>query len=293
MVGHACRPASSFDHCHFDLERNTKESVISSASFEKPLKQRHERIIERLSRDRVVEVSALAEALDVSAVTIRSDLDALERRMLLRRIRGGAIALRPARFERPHDLPSEGVDEAKTRIGAMAARLVRNGETIALDAGTTALAMARALPQDLSDIVVITSSLDIAIALEAHPGATILVTGGTLKKTGRNQRSRSLVPPFASFLLDQLNADCAYLCCAGIDAERGFTNAHFEEVETKRAMLRCARRAVMLGDHGKIGHVAGAQIARTEDISTLVTDRRAAPKDVQTLESAGLQVLLA
>ena len=282
-------------------ERKSKESVILSAVVETPLetlpetplRRRHERIIEMLARDRMVEVAALAEALDVSAVTIRSDLDALERRMLLRRIRGGAIAVRPARFDRPVDLPGGGFEDAKASIGAMAARLVRSGETIVLDAGTTTLAMARALPDDLTDIVVITSSLDIAIALEAHPGASVLVTGGTLKRTGRNRRSRSLVPPFATLLLDQLNADCAYLCCAGIDAGRGFTNAHFEEVETKRAMLRCARRAVMLGDHGKIGHVAGARIAATAEISTLVTDSAAAQQDVQALEAAGLQVLLA
>lgn len=241
----------------------------------------------------MVEVARLSETLGVSAVTIRSDLDALERRMLLRRIRGGAIAVQPARFERPLDIPSQNFAAEKERIGAMAARMVRDGETIILDAGTTALAMALALPPDLRDIVVITSSLDIAIALEAHPGATVMVTGGTLKKTGRNPRSRSLIPPFAGLLLAQLNVDCAYLCCAGIDAERGFTNAHFEEVEVKRAMLASARRAVMLGDHGKIGHVAGARIARTAEVSALVTDSGAAAADVQALEAAGLQVLLA
>jgi DeoR/GlpR family transcriptional regulator of sugar metabolism len=141
--------------------------------------------------------------------------------------------------------------------------------------------------------VVITSSLDIALALETHPGATVMVTGGKLKKTGRNPRSRSLIPPFGALLLGQINADCAYLCCAGIDAERGFTNAHFEEVEIKRGMLASARRAVVLGDHGKIGHVAGARIAEIEEVSALITDSGAAPADVQALESAGLQVLLA
>ncbi|XWN34517.1 MAG: DeoR/GlpR family DNA-binding transcription regulator [Devosia sp.] len=246
-----------------------------------------------LSQERVVEVAALAEALNVSTVTIRTDLDALERRMLLRRIRGGAIAVQPARFERPLDLPSQNFAAEKERIGAMAARMVRDGETIILDAGTTALAMALALPQDLKDIVVITSSLDVAIALETHGGATVMVTGGTLKKTGRNRRSRSLIPPFAALILEHLNADCAYLCCAGIDADRGFTNAHFEEVETKRAMIGSARRVVMLGDHGKIGHVGGARIAAVSEISALVTDSGAAQADVQALEAGGLQVLLA
>lgn len=265
----------------------------ASSAHGGPLNRRHERILDMLSRARVVEVATLAETLDVSTVTIRSDLDTLERRMLLRRIRGGAIAVQPARFERPLDLPSQSFAAEKERIGAMAARMVRDGETIILDAGTTALAMAFSLPADLKDLVVITSSLDVAIALETHQGATVMVTGGTLKKTGRNERSRSLIPPFAALVLNSLNADCAFLCCAGIDAERGFTNAHFEEVETKRAMLGSARRAVVIGDHGKIGHVAGARIASLSEVSTLVTDSGAAQADVQALEAGGIQVLLA
>lgn len=257
------------------------------------LMPRHERILEILHRERVVEVVRLSESLGVSAVTIRTDLDALERRHLLRRIRGGAMEVRPARFERPLDLPGQSFAVEKERIGAMAARMVRNGETIVLDAGTTALAMALALPDDLRDIVVVTSSLDIAIALDSHDGMTVLVTGGKMKKTGRNRRSHSLIPPFGTLLLQQINADCAYLCCAGVDAERGFTNAHFEEVETKRAMMAAARRVVMLGDHGKIGHVAGARIAGLSEVTALITDTDATLGEVQALESAGLQVLLA
>lgn len=257
------------------------------------LNPRHERILEMLRKDRIVEVGRLSDALGVSAVTIRSDLDALERRMLLRRIRGGAMSVQTARFERPLELPSQSYGAEKERIGALAARMVRDGETIILDAGTTTLCMAAAMPEDLRDVVVITSSLDVAISLENHKGVTVMVTGGTVKKTGRNRRSRSLISPFAALLLAQVNADCAYLCCAGIDSERGFTNAHFEEVEIKRAMLSASRRAVMLGDHGKIGHVAGARIAGVDEVSRLVTDTGAEPAQVHTLEAAGLEVVLA
>jgi DeoR/GlpR family transcriptional regulator of sugar metabolism len=200
---------------------------MDDAATAAALTPRHERILELLRRERVVEVSRLSEAFGVSSVTIRSDLDALERRRLLRRIRGGATAVQPARFERPLDLPSQSFAAEKERIGAMAARMVRDGETVILDAGTTACAMAMALSADLRDVLVITSSLDIAIALEAHAGVTVMVTGGTLKKTGRNRRSRSLIPPLAGLVLEQVNADCAYLCCAGIHAERGLHQRRF------------------------------------------------------------------
>ncbi|MFN3615733.1 MAG: DeoR/GlpR family DNA-binding transcription regulator [Rubrimonas sp.] len=257
-----------------------------------PLTPRQERIVELVRAERMVEVSRLAEILGVSAVTVRADLDALDRRQLLRRIRGGATAVRPARFERPVDLPAESFAAEKQAIGALAARLVRDGETIILDAGTTTLAMAMALPPDLRDIVVVTSSLDIALALENHEGVRVIVTGGMIKQTGRRRRSRSLIPPFASLVLEHINADCAYLCCAGVDAERGFTNAHFEETEVKRAMIASARRVVFLADHGKIGHVAGARIAVLGEAQTLVTDAAAPAADLAALEAQGLQVLV-
>lgn len=254
---------------------------------------RHALILERLSVQPMVEVNTLAEDLGVTAVTIRSDLDTLDRKQLLRRIRGGAMAVRPARFEPPADLLGQSLDAEKARIGAMAARMIRSGETIILDAGSTAMAVALAMPEDLQDVLVVTSSLDIAITLHPHPGVSLLVTGGKLKETGRNRTARSLISPFGTLLLDQINADCAFLCCTGIDARRGFTNASLEEIEIKRAMLKASRRVVMLGDASKIGHVAGARIADASEVTTLISSTGAQPADVAALEAAGLQVLLA
>ena len=258
-----------------------------------PLPPRQLRILETLEGKGMVEVAALARALGVSAVTVRSDLDALDRRQLLRRVRGGAMALRPARFERPTALLGPRFEAEKRRIGQLAAGMVRPGETVVLDAGSTALAMAMALPATLRDVLVVTSGLDVALALQAHPGVSVLVSGGRLKTGGRNARAPSLVGPFGTLLLEQVNADCAYVCCAGIDAARGFTNADFEEVEIKRAMIAAARRVVMLGDSGKIGHVAGARIARCDEVGALVTDEGALQADLAALEAAGLQVLRA
>ena len=267
---------------------------MTRADSELPLlAPRHQRILDSVEEHRMVEVAQLAEELGVSAVTIRTDLDMLDRRRLLRRIRGGAIAVRPARFQRPLDLLMHSFNGEKERIGAMAARMVRDGETIILDAGTTTLAMAALLPDNLRDVVVLTSSLEIALTLNTHPGVSVFVTGGKLKKTGRNSNSRSLIPPYATHLLEQINADCAYLCCAGIDAQRGFTNAFLDEIPIKRAMLSSARRAVMLGDNGKLGHVAGALIADLSEVTTLITDSGARPNQLQALEARGLEVLRA
>jgi DeoR/GlpR family transcriptional regulator of sugar metabolism len=254
---------------------------------------RHERILDMLKVRGVVEVTTLAEALGVSAVTIRADLDALEKRRLIRRIRGGAMALRPARFERPADLPSQTFSAEKEAIADLAASLVRDGETIILDAGTTTLALAQALPKELTDVVIVTNGLDIAIALEGHPGVNVIVTGGRLRRGGRNARARSLISPFGTQLLREINADAAFLCCAGIDAARGFTNGNWEEAEIKQAMIAAALRVIVVADHGKIGHVGSARIAPLDQVDLLVTDSGAPAADIQALEAAGLRVAVA
>lgn len=253
---------------------------------------RHDRILEFLAAKGVVEVAALAEALGVSAVTIRTDLDALEKRRLVRRIRGGAMAVHPARFERPLDLPSQSFAEEKRRIAEAAATLVHDGETIILDNGTTTLALARALPPGLTDVVVVTNGLDIATALQDHPGVTVIVTGGRLRQGGGAAGVRSLISPFGTNLLREINADVAFLCCAGVDPARGFTNGNWEEAEIKQAMIAAALRVIVVADHGKIGHVGSVRIAPLERVDMLVTDGFAPAADIQALEAAGLRVLV-
>jgi DeoR/GlpR family transcriptional regulator of sugar metabolism len=249
---------------------------------------RHARILEVLETEGKVSVMRLADALRVSVVTIRNDLELLERQQVLRRIRGGALAVRAARFERPFHLASQAFTEEKERIAKAAAALIRDGETIMIDAGSTTLAFARAIPKSLNDLAIVTSSLDIAIALESHPGVRVVLTGGVLFS---NQRS--LVAPYATTIIELLNADTAYISCAGVDAKKGFTNGNWEEAEVKRAMIAAASRCVFLADHSKIGHVGSARIADLRSADLLVSDSAAPADAVRLFENEGLRVLTA
>jgi len=249
---------------------------------------RQKEITDLLRTQGRVSVAALSESLGVSVVTIRNDLDALERQQVLRRLRGGAIAVRPARFQRSlHPLHS-AFEAEKQRIGELAASLVRDGETIIIDAGSTTLALARALPQPLQDVAVITPALDVAQVLEAHMGVKVVITGGTVAKP-----QRCLIPPFATALLRQLNADVAFIACSGVDARRGFTTQSWEEAEVKHAIAAAASRVVFLADHGKIGHVATAKIMDLAEAELLITDSGASPASLRPLEAAGLHVITA
>ena len=249
---------------------------------------RHEHILALLDEGGRVSVGSLAERFKVSVVTVRNDLDALERQGALRRMRGGAVAVRAARFERPPHLAGESFTDEKARIAATAASLVRDGETVILDAGSTLVAMARALPRTLNDVAVVTSAIDVALELEEHPGIKVVLTGGTVRG-----RSRSLIAPLAALLLREINADVAFVSCAGVDPEKGFTNSNWEEAEVKHAMLAAAGRAIFLADHSKVGHVGTARIAGLERADALITDGGVAPEAARALEARGLRVVLA
>ncbi|MDX7951283.1 DeoR/GlpR family DNA-binding transcription regulator [Lichenihabitans sp. Uapishka_5] len=249
---------------------------------------RHEHISAVLRKEGRISVSDLAATLRVSVVTVRNDLEALERQGVLRRIRGGAVMVRTARFERPSHLAAESFSAEKARISAVAASLIRDGETVIIDAGSTMVALARALPRTLNDVAVVTNALDVALELEEHPGVRVAVTGGTMRG-----RQRSLVAPFATQLLSQINADVAFLSCAGFHPEKGFTQSNWEEAEVKHAMLAAAGRSVVLADHGKFGHVGTARIAPIARVDMLVSDSGLSAEAVRALEERGPRIVLA
>ncbi len=249
---------------------------------------RQKEIANLLRTEGKVTVTSLSAALGVSVVTIRNDLDALERQQVLRRLRGGAIAVRPARFQRSLHPLNNAFEPEKQRIGELAASLVRDGETIIIDSGSTTLALARALPHSLQDVAVVTNALDVALELETHMGVKVVVTGGTVSKP-----QRCLIPPFATTLLRQINADVAFVACSGVDAQKGFTTQSWEEAEVKHAMVASSSRVVFLADHGKIGHVATAKIMELSEAELLVTDIGASGAALRLLEQAGLNIITA
>jgi len=137
-------------------------------------------------------------------------------------------------------------------------------------------------------VAVVTPALDVALALENHMGVKTVITGGTVAKP-----QRCLIPPFATTLLRQINADVAFVACSGIDADKGFTTQSWDEAEVKHAIAAASSRVIFLADHGKIGHVATAKIMNIADAELLVTDSGASGPALRLLEQAGLNVIMA
>lgn len=254
---------------------------------------------QRLVEERgFVRVSELRSAFGISGVTARADLDALVLIGAVRRVHGGAVpaqspgdnaAVRPER-EHSFEKALEASAIPKRQIALVAAGLVRSGQSVILDVGTTTHAIARALcdRSDLQDVVIITNGLNIALELErAIPRFTVIVTGGSLRPL-----QHSLVDPLADLVLSQIHADVAFIGCNGVDIIGGVTNVNLPEAGVKARMLAAAGRVVVVADRSKLGQVHLGRVGPLGDFDTLITDLAADSVVLDAFREVGLTVLL-
>lgn len=253
-----------------------------------PADVRRRRMLDVVRERDYVKVAELADRFSISEVTVRSDLEALASSGVVRRIRGGAIATTIPRRERPFEESEAEFAAEKMVIGRAAAGLVRSGDTVILDVGTTtaAVGLAMAANADLQDVVVFTNSLRIAVQLESViPRFTVVVTGGTLRPL-----QHSLVDPLGDGVLDRIRADMVFIGCNGVDPEAGITNINLPEAEMKRRMMTAARRRIVVADGSKVGQVELARLCAVSEVDLLMTGRSANEAVLGDLHDRGMRV---
>jgi len=244
-------------------------------------------IVERARAGGRVEVAALAEVLGVTTETVRRDLTTLERHALLRRVHGGAIPIERLGFEPALAARNSVLTAEKERIARLALAELPDEGTILLDAGTTTARLADALPSD-RELVVLTNALPIAMSLSVRPNLTVLLIGGRVR--GRTQAA---VDAWALQALADSYVDVAFIGTNGISPERGLTTPDTTESAVKRAMIRAARRSVVLADHTKVGQDHLSRFASLDEIDTLITDTGLDAQVAEELRALGPKVLLA
>ncbi|MCC7100860.1 MAG: DeoR/GlpR transcriptional regulator [Rubrivivax sp.] len=228
----------------------------------------------------------LASHLGVSAETVRRDLVRLEGRGLIRRVHGGASSVLGTRgTEATFSERASAGTEAKTTIGALAASLVKPGQTIVFDVGTTALAVARALPPDYHGTVV-TCSLLVACELAGRTGVEVLVCGGRVR-AGDLAVSNAQAVAF----MREVHADVSFLGSGGISAEVGVTDYHLDEVATRRVLITNSQRPYVLADAEKFGRVSAHRVCGFAEVAGVITDREPPPALLHAITRVGAQVL--
>ncbi len=234
--------------------------------------ERHAQILLLLQEKSKIRVSELCETFSVSPATIRNDLRDLEKNGKLKRTHGGAIPLGKATFEpSTMDKNVENIEE-KRKLAAYAATLVEDGDTIALDAGTTMMELAKCL-SDRKTLTVLTNDIRIAMYLEQNSLVTIIMIGGILR-----HGLDCAVGPIAISSLQSLNVDKAFLGANAFSVEKGFTTPDINQAEVKKALIRCAAERIVLCDSSKFGRISFVDFASIDDIDQLITDKKASPK---------------
>ncbi|MEH6435043.1 DeoR family transcriptional regulator [Massilia sp. DD77] len=249
--------------------------------------QRREAILQLLTRQGSVQVTELVQEYGVSAVTIRSDLSALEAQGLATRSHGGATLTRtppPEHTIRQKDAINQ---EQKERIGALAATLVQEGDNIIIDSGTTTISLARHL-RDANSVTVMTNGLNIAWELAESPGVDLILTGGLLRK-----QSLSIQGSQAEATLQAYNFDKLFLGVDGFDLQFGVTTHHEAEASLNHKMVERAKKIIVLTDASKFGRVSLHRIVQLDRVDTVITDASISPEYREGLQKLGIELLIA
>ena len=231
--------------------------------------ERRNKIEEIILKNKSVLVPELAKMFDVTTETIRGDLEKLERQGVLVRTYGGATLACGSETEMPLSDRDVINFEGKQRIGRRAAAIIKDGETIFLDASTSSLHIARNIKNKKS-ITVITNSERIISELASCENIRVISTGGLLTVKNMSYVGRIV----ESTIRQNYFANKVFFSCRGATLLRGLTESNEAEAEIKKAMIDCSESVIFLCDHTKIGKIGVPVISDFSRLDTVITDEK-------------------
>lgn len=230
----------------------------------------------------------LAEQFRLSEMTVRRDLQELESRGLLRRVHGGAVLLNR---DVNYALRLEHGQAQKQLIGRAATTLLRSGQTIYIDAGTTALDLARAIRQGLPHIThlqIVTHGIPVAAELAGQTPYGVQLVGGDVY-----QNAMSTVGPTALAQIGALDIDLFFMGAGGVDAAMGWTNSNHVEAAVKRAVIGRSKSVCAIVDSGKWGQQSFAPIVPFAQVPRWIVDRGLPQEAIDAARHCGVGVSFA
>jgi DeoR/GlpR family transcriptional regulator of sugar metabolism len=253
--------------------------------------ERQNKIVELVLENGTIDIPEICELFDVSEMTARRDLNELDRQGLLRRVHGGATANLGRSYEPSFNTRSVKNQSAKTAIGLKAAELIYDGDSIALDVGTTTLEIVHGL-RGKRNLTIVTSCLQIAtkvvdqISLEID--ARLVLTGGIVRP-----RELSMIGPIPEQVYQELHVDKAFIGIGGVSLEDGLTEYNIEDTQIKRMLIRSAREKIVVADGAKFGVTTFASVGPLNAIDKIVTDKSAPMHLIENIRRQGVEVILA
>lgn len=243
--------------------------------------------MEYIYEHRRATVAELSEVFQVSEATVRRDLKELEEANRIRRTHGGAIPRERVSFEPSIQEKKDQFALEKQRIAEKAVELIREGETILLDSGTTTHQLARLLHR-FSRLTVVTNSNHILQELQGLDHLELISTGGMVRRG-----IESMVGPIAEQTLGMIKVDKTFLGTNALDPEEGISTPHLLEAQVKKSMIRAAKEVILLCDRSKINRVSFAKVAPLSSVDILITDRKAPSDILERIKEQNVQVIRA
>lgn len=248
---------------------------------------RRQQIIAWIEEEGSARVRELAKAFDVTEATIRQDLERLEETGRITREHGGAylnsVPTQVASVALHHQVEMD----RKQKIGALAASLVQDNETLIFDAGTTTTEVAnRVLERE--NLTVITNALNIAMTLGSVPGFSVHMPGGEFKPPTLSLTGDKSVDYFKDILAGKL-----FLATAGVDVRLGLTYPSFADLQLKQAMIRAAQHVYLVADATKINQPSFTRLGDLDLVQTFITDDGISDVQAKEFESRGIELLVA
>lgn len=249
--------------------------------------QRREKILALLKEDGSAKVQALAKLFKVTEVTVRQDLDKLEKNGLIVKEHGGAFLKNGQDPINALSLAQQDNLEKKERIAEKCLEFIENGDTIILDSGSTTTEIAKKL-KGYRNLTVITNALNIALLLGAEPGIEVIMTGGEFKPV-----TLSLTGQKAADFFNGIHAQKLFLSTAGLSLKAGVTYSSINDIVLKKAMIDAAATTYLVADSSKFKKSAFASLGALSLINYIVTDNDIAAVDKDAFISQEIELIIA
>jgi DeoR/GlpR family transcriptional regulator of sugar metabolism len=249
--------------------------------------QRREKILEMIREDGQAKVYQLSKIFKVTEVTIRQDLEKLEKEGYIEREHGGAYLKNIGLNVKNITLQNQENLTEKAAIAQKAMEFIHDGDTIILDSGSTTTEIAK-LINGFKNLTVITNSLNIALILGAEPGINLVVTGGEFKAP-----TLSLTGQKAADFFNDLHVDKLFLATAGITLKSGLTYPSISDICVKRAMIESANVVYLVADSTKIGKSSFASLGALSLIDYLITDSKIGQDEIDMLQKNDIKMIIA
>jgi DeoR family transcriptional regulator, fructose operon transcriptional repressor len=251
--------------------------------------ERRQKILEQVSADErgSIQVAELTRIFGVTGMTIRRDLEILEKESKIRRVHGGAVGITTELTWAPFSERRKEFINEKRQIGKLAAQLIKDGDRIALDSGTTTMQIVRNLGP-FNDLTAVTNSLSIAAVLSQIISGKLIILGGEIRLD-----EMCVVGSIPVNQVSQYNFDKAFIGTTGFSLEKGVTDSLLPEAEVKRAMIKAAREVILVADSSKWNNKRFIRVAELKAFHKIISDKKLDKNVIKIIQDQGIEVLIA